>query len=65
MYCKILRIIKIIKKGGSVGDSGAKFDPKPSQGREKDTKEDKTVKTMCSERDLISGIRLQILHLTC
>ena len=35
------------QKGGSVGDSGAKSEPKPSQVREKDTKEDKKVKKKC------------------
>ena len=39
-YCKILRRIKIIKKGGSVG-AGARFDPKPSQVGEKKRKSGK------------------------
>ena len=39
-YCKILRIIKIIKRGGG-WVQGARFDPKPSQIGEKDPQKKK------------------------
>ena len=59
-FCTILRIIKIIKKGG------VRFDSKPSKDGEKDKKRRKKEK-----KKIVFGagfepttLRLQILHLT-
>ena len=61
----MLRIIKIIKKGG-VWVQGARFDPKPPQVGEKDKKRRKKVKKkiVLGARFEPTTLRLQIVHLT-
>ena len=62
-YCKILRIIEIIKRG--VWVQGVRFDPKPSQVGEKDKKEEEEkVKNVLGAGFEPTTLRLQILHLT-